>query len=980
MSAIQAIDSSSIHRLTSGQVVIDLQTAVKELLENALDADASSIEIKFKEYGVESIEVTDNGKGIDQSDWPGIARKHHTSKLTSFDDLTSITSLGFRGEALSSLCGTATLSITTSTAATAPIGTNLTFTRSGECIVGSKSARSRGTTVAVGELFKELPVRRKELIKNGKREFGKAVELLTGYAVIKAGVKIVVKNSVGGKWTTHIQTQGGPTQTLRNTFSTLFTQKALAQMMDLSLSLVVEPDKTVVRNSSLASSTTVEVQGLISQPTTGSGRTSSNRQFYYLNGRPFTPSRISKAFNEVYKSFNIGSFPCVVANFILPTDAYDVNVSPDKRTIFLNSEGNLITALKAALEELFQPSRSTYEMVGIVSSEKKDSVGLKGKGRKTETDSEAEEEEKEVEEPPKKRMRLELELESDVEDAVGGSGAFERGQEEEMEVDELVSSVASGSVVSTIGKVAERTAEEEEEEGAALSSSPPPASSSTTAQVDITVSTSQIDVDLEIDELASTPFNSNPSPLFHHSPSRSPSPSSSSPTPLSPPAPSLPPKLRQITLDTAGASWAVTGASMSRKGKERERDREPPKAKAKGSAKEKIRSLSQFRNPASQVRNGGRNPYIDDEAVHGSGGEDDEEDEEMDEEEAGFIDDEPIEEEEEDGSAGEEEGAMDGEGQQESVDHSERGKEECGCEHEVLELGDDSAVEEEGNDDDELIIVDGAGREEILGGDTVLSDTTVPFDMDSLVARWRASSTSTTDALPSTTLTDARPSSPPKVVALAGASVDQDLDQAEATLSRVVSKEDFEKMRVIGQFNLGFIIARRKIEQEGGQDDLFIIDQHASDEKYNFEKLQADTTIVSQKLLQPRTLNLPSHEEIVAMENVDMLRLNGFEVLVDEDAEVGQRVKLLAQPVSKDTVFGVSDFEELLDLISAASTGEIVRPTKTRRMFASRACRKSVMIGKALNVTQMTSIVRHMGGMEQPWACPHGRPTMRWTD
>lgn len=110
------------------------------------------------------------------------------------------------------------------------------------------------------------------------------------------------------------------------------------------------------------------------------------------------------------------------------------------------------------------------------------------------------------------------------------------------------------------------------------------------------------------------------------------------------------------------------------------------------------------------------------------------------------------------------------------------------------------------------------------------------------------------------------------------------------------------------------------------------------------------------------------------MEHLDVLKMNGFEVIVDDEADVGQRVKLVAQPVSKDTVFGVegalllsllprcftepvlADLEELLDLINARSAGEMVRPSKARKMFASRACRKSVMIGKALNVNQMTTV------------------------
>ena len=126
------------------------------------------------------------------------ALKHHTSKLSTYADLDLVSTIGFRGEALSSLCGTASLSIVTATADTAPAATSLSFAPSGECIVGGKVARSKGTTVSVKELFKALPVRRKDLVKNSKREFGKAVELVQGYALVKTGCRIEVKNIVKG--------------------------------------------------------------------------------------------------------------------------------------------------------------------------------------------------------------------------------------------------------------------------------------------------------------------------------------------------------------------------------------------------------------------------------------------------------------------------------------------------------------------------------------------------------------------------------------------------------------------------------------------------------------------------------------------------------------------------------------------------------------------------------------------------------------
>ncbi|KAF9244457.1 MutL C terminal dimerization domain-containing protein [Melanogaster broomeanus] len=214
---------------------------------------------------------------------------------------------------------------------------------------------------------------------------------------------------------------------------------------------------------------------------------------------------------------------------------------------------------------------------------------------------------------------------------------------------------------------------------------------------------------------------------------------------------------------------------------------------------------------------------------------------------------------------------------------------------------------------------------------------------------------------------------------------------ASAALSRIISKADFERMQVLGQFNLGFIIVRKQSGAPGGggevMDDLFIVDQHAADEKWNFETLQERTVIESQRLFRPQQLQLTAADELLAIENMDILKRNGFEVSeVDEMERLGRdgdkdsarvRLQLVAQPMSKDTVFDMSDLEELIHLMQDRPTGTMVRCSKARAMFAMRACRRSVMIGKALDKSHMTAIVRHMGTMDQPWHCPHGRPTMR---
>jgi DNA mismatch repair protein PMS2 len=193
--------------------------------------------------------------------------------------------------------------------------------------------------------------------------------------------------------------------------------------------------------------------------------------------------------------------------------------------------------------------------------------------------------------------------------------------------------------------------------------------------------------------------------------------------------------------------------------------------------------------------------------------------------------------------------------------------------------------------------------------------------------------------------------------------------EIEVELSRQVSKSDFASMQVIGQFNAGFIITRLG-------ENIFILDQHACDEKFNFEELQKTTRFKQQPLIQPRPLELSAADEMVVMDNLDIFKANGFEFKVDPDGPPTQRVALSAYYFSKGTEFGTEDVLELISLLRERP-GEMVRIPRVTGMFASRACRSAVMFGKMLNQSEMKNIVEHMGQMQNPWNCPHGRPTLR---
>ncbi|CAE7768105.1 PMS2 [Symbiodinium sp. KB8] len=239
---------------------------------------------------------------------------------------------------------------------------------------------------------------------------------------------------------------------------------------------------------------------------------------------------------------------------------------------------------------------------------------------------------------------------------------------------------------------------------------------------------------------------------------------------------------------------------------------------------------------------------------------------------------------------------------------------------------------------------------------------------------------------------DPQPTGPIAVSSLAAAAAvkgdaaSRQAAAAEEELTRVLSKEAFPRMRVVGQFNLGFVVGRLG-------SDLFILDQHACDEKVRFELLQAQTKIHEQPLIaanaipfprprlvsdprSPRKLELPASEELTILEALPVFAANGFSFKVDEAAPAGRRIALVAVPFSKSTRFGEQDVHELASIL-ADRPGRMARLPRIRAMFASRACRSAIMIGRPLALKAMGKLVTGMAELDQPWNCPHGRPTIR---
>lgn len=145
---------------------------------------------------------------------------------------------------------------------------------------------------------------------------------------------------------------------------------------------------------------------------------------------------------------------------------------------------------------------------------------------------------------------------------------------------------------------------------------------------------------------------------------------------------------------------------------------------------------------------------------------------------------------------------------------------------------------------------------------------------------------------------------------------------AEEELQTEISKASFSRMEIIGQFNLGFIVVKL-------DDDLFIVDQHATDEKFNYETLQKETTLYNQKLVQPQMLELTAVSEMILIDNIGVFEKNGFKFHIDHNALPTKKVQLIAKPMSKNWEFGKDEIDELLFLLQE-SPNTVLRPSKIR--------------------------------------------------
>ena len=343
MSKIQLLDSATIDKIAAGEVVERPSSVVKELVENAIDAGATSVTVEIKDGGISFIRVTDNGNGIPATQVKDAFLRHATSKIRTVEDLNTIHSLGFRGEALSSISAVAQVEIMTKQKDSL-MGVHY-------CLEGgiekdfSQVGVPDGTTILVKNLFFNTPARRK-FLKTAATEGGYIADLCEHLAMSKPNIafRFISNNQV--KF--HTSGNGNIREIIYRIFGKDFIQEIIP--------IQKKGDG-------------IEIQGFLGKPTLN--RSNRNFETCFINGRFVKSTFLYKAIEEGYKAYLMQhKFPFAVLYFTIDTEKVDVNVHPTKMDIRITDSQIYYNFIVDAIAETLKQQEMIPDMEQVEALQK----------------------------------------------------------------------------------------------------------------------------------------------------------------------------------------------------------------------------------------------------------------------------------------------------------------------------------------------------------------------------------------------------------------------------------------------------------------------------------------------------------------------------------------------------------------------------------------------------------------------------------
>ncbi|HEV2422240.1 MAG TPA: DNA mismatch repair endonuclease MutL [Candidatus Acidoferrales bacterium] len=321
MSRIRILPETVANKIAAGEVVERPASVVKELLENSLDAGAKSVRVEVESGGKRLIRITDDGCGMLHDDALLAFERHATSKLKSADDLLSISTLGFRGEALPSIASVSRLTLETRAAEEAE-GARIEFA-GGKLVSVKPAGAPAGTAISVADLFYSVPARRK-FLKSETTELGHIASLVTHYALAHPDKQFLLKTP------TQEILNATPVETMAERVYQVFGRQAAMEMVQMTpqeapiRAAVTEPELEPGEESAR-----IRVSGFVSRPEIQ--RVNRNGIYIFVNRRLIRDRLVLHAINEAYRNIvPPGVFPAVLLFLELPFEEVDVNVHPAK--------------------------------------------------------------------------------------------------------------------------------------------------------------------------------------------------------------------------------------------------------------------------------------------------------------------------------------------------------------------------------------------------------------------------------------------------------------------------------------------------------------------------------------------------------------------------------------------------------------------------------------------------------------------------
>lgn len=344
MKRIEVLDKSTIDKIAAGEVVERPSSVVKELVENAIDAGATAVAVEIKDGGTSLIRITDNGSGIEKNEVKTAFLRHATSKIRNAEDLLSISSLGFRGEALSSIAAVSQVELITKTS---PDFTGSRYRIEGGAEVGLEEIGAPdGTTFLIRNLFYNVPARKK-FLKSNQTEAGYISDLMEKMALSRPDISFKFINNNQTK----LQTSGNTN--LKDIIYHIYGRDITANLIPI--------DREI---------NGVRLSGFIGKPLVSRG----NRAFenYFVNGRYVKSNIISRAIEEGYKGFVMQhKYPFTVLHLTIDGKMLDVNVHPTKMELRISNQQDVYRFIYMAVSDALN-GRELIPIVSFGKEEKKE--------------------------------------------------------------------------------------------------------------------------------------------------------------------------------------------------------------------------------------------------------------------------------------------------------------------------------------------------------------------------------------------------------------------------------------------------------------------------------------------------------------------------------------------------------------------------------------------------------------------------------